>query len=284
MTSHYVFKRFAVRFFSVLSLTGLSACGTASYWSGLTHPNKEWVEQPARSIENQDLIFVNSAVDPARSRAEFNAVSKALEDLANECSFIPKGTHLEDRADTQNPDGFVVSVKLVIADKLCEQAKKDLIPEIIKRNANRGYAEQLQKYQLENRSGFNDKRLSRREANLIHDDIEFFEMRQKIALLKTDIILPSKNHDEVGLKHSQEVLQILSEEFAATHNYEVANPTLKSSSLTWSKVQIQISQNLKMQNSAQSQSLTHKNLSKAKQAQRKPAQTSVKTDLEAVKK
>ena len=269
MAGLYFFKKYIIGFLSVLSLAGLSSCGTASYLSALTHPSKDWVQQPVRSIDGKDLVFVNSASDPVQARAEFIAVAKALEDLANECSYIPKGSHLEDRADTKRPEGFSVAVKLVIEDQLCEQAKKELLPENIKRTSNRGYTEQLQKYQLERNLALSEEPASRRENNVIHDDNDFFEMRQHIALLKTEMILAGKDLDQLGLKHQQEILQTLSEEFAAAHTYEVANPTLKSSSLTWSKVQTQIAQNQKTQKTS---GYVQKNLSKTKRSQRKPAQ------------
>ncbi len=264
------------RLFSVFFLIGSSSCSTGSFWSGLTHSNKEWVLQPARSIEQQNLIFVSSAEAASKATAEFTAVSKALEDLANECSYVPKGTHLEDLVESQQADKVVVAVKLVVPLKICDQAKKDLLPEDLQRNANRGYAEQIQKYRLEKFTGFsqNHGKLSVesdqspetvKESQIIHDDNEFFEMRQKTALLKESIILSKKFETQTW----QEILQILSEQFSATQTYELANPALKSSSLTWSKVQTQLSQR---QSTKSEKVISEKIFSKSKTSRRKPAQ------------
>ncbi len=262
---------------STLLLFGLGACSTSLLWSNWGHSNKDWVLQPARSVDEQTIVYVSSASGISKSAAEFVAVSKALEDLANECSYTPKGTHLEDRVESKQVDQFVVAVKLVVSVKNCDQAKKDLLPEDIQHNANRGYADQIQKYQLEKTPNFVAQipnvsvqsplaQAATQETKVIHDDAEFFEVRQKIALVKQSFIL-NANISSLNLKQS---IENLKEELAGTQLYEEANPALKSSSLTWSKVQLQITER---QRALVPEKMTRKAFSKSKRSHRQPAQS-----------
>ena len=274
-------KKFLSRLVTILSSTlllfGLGACSTSLLWSNWGHLNKDWVLQPARSVDQQNIVYVSSASGVSNAAAEFVAVSKALEDLANECSYTPKGTHLEDRVESKQVDQFVVAVKLVVSIKNCDQAKKDVVPEDIQQNANRGYADQIQKYQLEKTPNFIAQipnvsvqsalvQQTEIEKKVIHDDAEFFELRQKIALIKQSFIL-NANMSSLNLKQS---LENLKEELAATQLYEEANPALKSSSLTWSKVQLQITER---QKALVPEKLARKGVSKSKRSHRQPAQS-----------
>jgi hypothetical protein len=276
MIKKYVSTSFAI-FRSALMLFCLGACSTSLLWSNWNHSSKDWVLQPARTVDQQNLVFVISSSGLSKASAEFTAVSKALEDLANECSYIPRGTRLEDRVESKQVDQFVVAVQLVISVKNCDQAKKDFLPEDIQLNANRGYTDQIQKYQLEKVPNFaaqiprvrvesDAKQALMTDSNLIHDDGEFFEMRQKIALLKQSFIL-SKT---LSSSNSKQSMQSLQEQFAATQRYEEANPALKSSSLTWSKVQIQLSEK---QKASVPEVAPRKAFSKSNRSHRQPAQS-----------
>ena len=75
----------------------VAGCATESSDRPFSVP--EWTKAPTRTVDNGYIVYIGSGEDSAKDRASFKAEGAALQDLANECSFVPKGTRLEDRFD-----------------------------------------------------------------------------------------------------------------------------------------------------------------------------------------
>jgi len=238
----------------LLVLASISACQSLSV-SILNYQNSQnaWIDQPARTIENLNLVIVSSAEESTAANARFNAEAKGLEDLANECSFISKGTHFEARYDTKikekSGDRFVSYVKIALELKLCNQAKQLLNADQIRKMANRGYTEEIQQYQqsqivsrpaTKTETAAATVDLINSDTESIHDDGEFFTTRQKLAMLKQELILSEPSFDLQESVHNQNRLQALSDKFLIAQNYEQANPALSSGTMTWSKMKSQL--------------------------------------------
>src|SRR5947209_3047805 len=64
-----------------------------------------WVHQAARTVEGGYIVYLGEVEDQAPERARFKAEAAAIQDLANECSFAPKGARVEDHFD--QPTGVI---------------------------------------------------------------------------------------------------------------------------------------------------------------------------------
>ena len=252
-----------------IALVGYLVClsvGCASH--SLIGQNQIWTDRIGKSIENKNLVIVSTATASTQKLAKFSAESSALEDLANECSFVPRGTYVQDELTNQKAkDQFAVIVKVVVELQNCEKAKQALQLSDIAAQANLGYTEQILKnqLQLDLRDQSSEKLkpmirtmippmiprekveriLSSDDSNLIRDDADFFMMRQQIAFLKQSILLSSKDMYPKSLVLSDRMTRVLTQKIEATQNYELKNATLKASSVTWSFAKERITQNLK---------------------------------------
>ncbi len=261
----------------------------ALVWSGLTlgcasysilDQNKTWMDEAGRHFENRNLVMVSAEKSPSEAVAKFKAEAKGLEDLANECSFVPRGTHIEEEITQKTKDQFIVFAKLVIDHSICEEAKKSLKFSEIESLANLGYTEQILKNQSQNPEPNNSKIssmspkqkveriLSSDESNVVGDDGDFFMERQQIAFLKEAILLSSRGLYPKKLVISDKMTAVLAQKIQAVQSYEAANPALKSSSVTWSFAKERITQNLKASASERRQA----EFSKKHHKDRRPAQ------------
>ena len=226
--------------------------------------------------------MVSSAKSNSESSAKFKAEAQALEDLANECSFVTKGTHLEDQLTKRDGDQTIVFVKLVVERTLCEEAKRSIKTQEIQRLSNFGYAEQILKNQFENENKIifkspppNAKQkveliLAAEHSSIIRDDGDFFMARQQIAFLKQAILLSTQGLFSQKLTESDKMHAVLAQRIQAALDYETLNPALKSSAMTWSTIKERISQNLK-ENEERSQNVVLQKPTKLR-SKRKPAQ------------
>src|SRR4051794_24411710 len=74
----------------------LSACASPGTAVDAQTP-PPWARQPSPTVEGGYIVYVGSGEDRDGERARRKAEAQALGDLANECSFAPKGTRIEDR-------------------------------------------------------------------------------------------------------------------------------------------------------------------------------------------
>jgi hypothetical protein len=128
--------------FAVLSLAFFSSCSSTPLTDA-----PPWVKGPARVVENGYIIYVGSGEDAGNERAQFLAESMALQDLANECSFVPKGARVEDRYAEKQKYTYMSFAKVAIEFQECDEAKKASDPNQIQQLANVGFTQEIKKYQ-----------------------------------------------------------------------------------------------------------------------------------------
>lgn len=113
----------------------------------------EWIHSPTRAVDNGYIVYIGTGGGPNQENAEFKAEGMALEDIANECSFIPKGTRVEDRYNEKGEHDFTAWVKVALEFQECDQASKTTEPLEIKRLANASFTAQMKRYQDFNETG-----------------------------------------------------------------------------------------------------------------------------------
>ena len=84
---------------AALVLFALGGCATAP-----TLP--DWTSEPARVVDNGYIVYTGSGLESDPNTAQFVAEGTAIQDLANECSFVPKGARVEDHFVLKVKDGF----------------------------------------------------------------------------------------------------------------------------------------------------------------------------------
>jgi len=221
-----------------LSLTALIArCASAP-------KGPDWIRQPTRIVDGGYIVYVGSAVSNNQQRAEFNAEGQALEDLANECSVIPKGARIEDRyIETQDHD-IKSYVKLGIEFQECDEARRTNDPAKIKEVANVAFTEQLKRYQDLTETGeMPDREVGQIEPpsetpppparNVAwNDETHFFVMRQYVAYQKEVVVLAPPTAYPPGAPQTASFTNNITQAGEQIHQTALAHPTITKQ--TWS--------------------------------------------------
>src|SRR6185312_16331964 len=105
-----------------------------------------WTHGATRVVDNGYIVYVGVGHAPDPDRAQFKAEGQALEDLANECSMIPKGTRFEDRYSEKEEYETTAYVKVALEFQECDTAQRSLDPSEIRKLANVNFTEELKKY------------------------------------------------------------------------------------------------------------------------------------------
>ena len=204
-----------------------------------------WVRGSARSSQNGSIYFVESddSVDPARAAAGAEAL--ALEDVANECSFVPKGAKITDRYSASVSHLTQIHVQLRVSQSACDAAKKANALDAIQAQGDVAAAERIARFQAER----GEPKLDESAAG--SDDARaWFVARQKLAKLKQQILVNAKP-GAAGLVAREATIRIAALEKEAARlsdrsgqadeiaksdaDVTSANRSPAASSLTWSK-------------------------------------------------
>lgn len=228
-----------------------SACST-SPTEPSAGPEPGWVHEPTRIVDNGYIVYVGSGEDTSRDRAQFKAESAALQDLANECSFVPKGARLEDRFDKTEGRLHEAYAKVGVEFQLCEEAKKALQPEQVKKLANESMTDQIHRYQemlgdssdAETIADLDDteaipglKDDPAKQASLpgpANDQFRFFVVRQQVALYKERVILAPAPVYQAATPASDRYLAAVTAASNRVETYRAAHPEVKESNQAWS--------------------------------------------------
>ena len=120
-------------------------CGTNPPASDSHEPH--WTRQSARTVDGGCIVYISTGEDRKAEVAMFKGEASAIQDVANECSFAPKGTRIEDRYN-QTIDGLSrYFVKIAVSFDDCDAAKGAVTPKSIHKLANAQLAAQLKKYE-----------------------------------------------------------------------------------------------------------------------------------------
>jgi hypothetical protein len=125
---------------------------------------------------------------------------QALEDLANECSMIPKGTRIEDRFTDNESQNTKVFVKVAVDFQECDAAMRTNDPNEIQKIANVAFTQQLKRYQDLRETGVLEARsetqitepqveMTSETAPFWGDPSRFYETRQYVVYQKEIVVL-----------------------------------------------------------------------------------------------
>jgi hypothetical protein len=209
----------------------------------------EWISGPSRIVDNGYIVYVGSAEDMKPERAQLKAEGQALEDLANECSLIPRGTRIEDRFTKKIQYASTSYVKIALEFQDCEKGKNAQDPDSIRRVANASFTEELKKYQDFMETG--DLAPKSEQANTTPPEswpetpppapnqpasTQFFVVRQYVAYQKEVVVLSPPQY---YAPQSPETTSFNSSLASNTHQLtqiQQQNPDLAKSNQTWSTI------------------------------------------------
>jgi hypothetical protein len=232
------FTQNRVSWLAILILTWITAgCGSST-----KAPDK-----PApRTVDGGYIIFVASAEHRSSDRALFLAQGAVTQDIANECSFAPKGTRIEDRYEAEVGTLRKVWVKAAVSFEDCEAAKNAIDPAEIKKLANGQLTEHLKTYEKfvdeDAESELDPEGVEVAEEGPtaapgpIQSSPQYFLFRQRIARMKQIVILAPSN---VYVANSPQTIQYNNAVAGVSQQvkiYSVKNPTIAASPMTWSAV------------------------------------------------
>lgn len=162
-----------------------------------------WIYQPARTVDAGYIVYVASALDRSFEQAKFKAKGAAIEDIANECSFPPKGVRVEDEFEMTAGILNEAYIKMTVAFQDCEDAQKALDPTSITTLANVSLANFLKRYQ--DRIDHESDSAEEQQQHLVKNDepnstphnsttaqsdqITYLVQRQQVAYAKEVVIL-----------------------------------------------------------------------------------------------
>jgi hypothetical protein len=208
-----------------------------------------WTQSPTRTVDNGYIVYIGSGMSRDNDKAQFKAEGVALEDLANECSFLPKGVRLEDRYLEKGKNENTAYVKVAVEFQSCVEAQKTIEPSEIKKLANVSFTEQLRRYQdLEETGEMPDKSeygsfevpaeippAPVRESKW-NDSMHFAVMRQYVAYQKETVILaPAKSYAPQSPESTQ-FISALQPAVGQIQETAAKTPALAQEPHPWSKM------------------------------------------------
>ncbi|MBC7371926.1 MAG: hypothetical protein H7326_10195 [Bdellovibrionaceae bacterium] len=208
-----------------------------------------WLTEPTRTVDNGYIVYVGTAEDLNPDTAQFKAEGLALEDLANECSFVPKGARIEDRFRETEKSMTKSYVKLGLEFTACEKAKNATTPEQIKEFANNSFTEQIRRFQDLTETGSipessqyaemdvpKDFSPAPAKATGMTDTVHFYAVRQYVAYQKEVVILAPPAAYAANSPESQRFVAAVQPATTQIATYQSQNPELLKAPAPWSKV------------------------------------------------
>jgi len=227
-------------------LLGLMECSSETTLEKSRLP--QWAQQPTRTVDNGYIVYVGHSEAPTRQKAQFKAEGIALEDLANECSMIAKGTRVEDRFTETTQNGFNAYAKIAIEFQTCDQASKTIDPDEIRKLASAPFTEQLRKYQEFDETGVipaNDEVAVVEPPNEIpsaptatanNDNVQFYVVRQYVAYQKQIVILSPPNSYAPGSPQTVQFTSAMQPAVTQVQTMAATNPSYRTNPTPWSRI------------------------------------------------
>jgi hypothetical protein len=204
-------------------------------------------------VDSGYIVYVGSGEDFTQERATFKAEGQAIQDVANECSFSPKGTRVEDHYIYFSAGKYQSFAKIGVSIDDCEAAKNTTDPAKIQTVANVAMTQQLQHYQQMEYNlppagtppgtvvasnagdqGANPNIYSTDAPPPIANSGEFFIVRQPVAYANQVVILSPPATYAPGTPASQTYTNQVAPARVSVRNYEQTNPQTKTWSNSWS--------------------------------------------------
>jgi hypothetical protein len=225
-----------LRLAALCLLVFLSACSSEP----TVPPAPDWTHQASRMVDNGYIVYVGKGEASRADDAQFKAEGLALEDLANECSMVPKGTRVEDRYLVTTKTGYTSYTKVGLELQECDEATKATDPEAIRKIANVIFTSQLKTYQDFEETGFRSEAEDGKEIEApteiaaapsqgtYNDHVHFYMTRQYIAYQKEVVVLAPPTAYQVGSKESALFNQQVLPATQTVAGLEQKDPTLKT--------------------------------------------------------
>ena len=236
-----------LRFFFYCMIAGMALQVGCASAPKSTAP--DWIRQASRTVDNGYIVYVGTGQSRDVTNAQFKAEGMALEDLENECSFLPKGTRVEDRFVEKDKDQNVAYVKVAVEFQECAEAQKTLEPSDIKRLANVPFTEQLKRYQDLEETGVAPAKgavIANNEEGEIppppasnpgwNESTHFIVMRQYVAYQKQYVVLSAPTAYPPGSPQSTHFVSTLLPAATQVQQTAIANPTLAKNPVSWSRL------------------------------------------------
>lgn len=219
-----------------LSLLLLGGCATGPRLPA-------WAREPARIVDNGYIVYVGDGLEPDPNQAQFAAEGMAIQDLANECSFIPKRARVENHFMARVRGGFEAYASVAVNYDVCEEAQQTVEPQQIKALASAPFMEELKRYQefIGNppqpalAGGSSQDPAAPPPA--ISDDVDFFLARQYVAVQKENVILAPPGSYAPGSLATRVYLNNVTTVIRPMRTYYVRHPRLRTAPTTWSAIE-----------------------------------------------
>ena len=243
-----------IRLGLLICIIAMAGCSSNPNTGATSGP--EWIHQSTRNFDNGYIVYVGTGDDTSGDRAQFKAESAALEDLANECSFVPKGARLEDRFERTEGNLHEAYAKVAVEFQLCEDAKKAIAPDQVKRLANETMTAQIKKYQdmqgdqttAETLASIGDEAEGETEISApstpstptpvrSNPNFRFFVIRQQVAVEKQTVILAPTTVYEPGTAASAGYMTRVAAASQRVEQIQAARPEIKQTNQGWSAQQ-----------------------------------------------
>ena len=208
-----------------------------------------WIHDATRRVDGGYIVYIGSDTGSNPERAAFRAEGMALEDLANECSMIPKGTRIEDRFNETSKNSSKAYVKIGVEFQACEEMKKAIEPDQIRKIGNIAFTEQLKRYQDLNETGEIPDKTTVTEieppevpaqaperAQGWSESTHFYVTRQYIAYQKEVVVLAPPNAYPPDSTRTKNLVAALQPATSQVQLMEKQNPSLQSQPVAWSKL------------------------------------------------
>jgi hypothetical protein len=247
-------RMITVRAFCSAGLSvGLLSCATQPVVN-----DPDWTRGATRTFDNGYIVYIGKNEAPTAELAGFRAEGIALEDLANECSVVPKGARLEDRYQKRDGKGaeqsqsFTAFVKIAVEFKDCQEAAKATEPSEIKKIASVPFTQQLKRYQDLIETGTLASTAADDAGSEVtppteyaplperHDTNEtthFYVTRQYIAYQKEIVVLSPPSAYRPASTESQKFIAALTPAQTQMSDLMQKNATLQTQPQAWSKVE-----------------------------------------------
>lgn len=210
-------------------------------------PVPEWTHQTSRMVDNGYIVYVGKGEAGRADDAQFKAEGLALEDLANECSVVPKGTRVEDRYLETEEHGYVSYTKIAVELASCDEATKAVEPEAIRKIANAQFTEQLKKYQDMQETGFREEEdgeplepptvvEAAPAQGTYSDHVHFYMTRQYVAYQKEIVVLAPPTTYAPGSKEAVVFHDSVVPATQRIQGLEQKDPGLKSAPMAYHEV------------------------------------------------
>ena len=219
-----------------LTLVLLGACASKKITGNSDGP--DWTRGPTRTVDNGYIVYVGVGEDTTLERATFKAESMAIADLANECSLAPKGARFEDRFSSPVNRTFWAYAKLGVTFDECEEAKRAVQPDDVRRLANVQLTEQLKRYQdTYYEPGTPEQTQETGSQTVAQNDSQYYAQRQQVAAFKEVVILAPPAAYPVYAPQTVQYVNAVQAPMERVRTYEVSNPTVRTTPSSWSTVQ-----------------------------------------------